>query len=94
VWLSALKVTDLWQHGPDALCGADAPEKLQYAGDPDDGPRRQRFLQTVHFSSAYWHRYVGKNSDPQEWYCTDNRDFVDPDTGKLEYDVKDKATSR
>jgi hypothetical protein len=52
------------------------------------------FSKPYTFPARTWHRYVGANSEPQEWYCTDNRDFVDPETGKLEYDVKDKATSR
>jgi len=46
------------------------------------------------FPTRTWHRYVGKNSEPQEWYCTDNRDYINPETGKLEYDVAGKAISR
>jgi hypothetical protein len=39
-------------------------------------------------------RGIERRNDPQEWACTDNRDFFNPATGKLEYNVKDKAQSR
>ena len=39
-------------------------------------------------------RGIERRNDPQEWACTDNRDYFDPTTGKLEYNVKDKAQSR
>jgi len=39
-------------------------------------------------------RGIERKNEPQEWACTDNRDFLDPNTGKLEYNVKDKAISR
>ena len=39
-------------------------------------------------------RGTDRRNDPQEWACTDNRDYLDPETGKLEYNVQDKAISR
>jgi hypothetical protein len=39
-------------------------------------------------------RGIERRNDPQEWACTDNRDFLDPETGKLELNVKSKAQSR
>ena len=39
-------------------------------------------------------RGIERRNEPQEWACTDNRDYFDPTTGKLEIDVKDKAQSR
>jgi hypothetical protein len=39
-------------------------------------------------------RGIERRNDPQEWACTDNRDYLDPETGKLELNVKDKAQSR
>ena len=39
-------------------------------------------------------RGIERRNEPQEWACTDNRDFFDPTTGKLEYNSKDKAQSR
>ena len=44
-------------------------------------------------STREWHRYTGKNAEPQEWVCSDNRDYYDPETGKLYYDVKDEAVT-
>ena len=44
-------------------------------------------------STREWHRYTGKNAEPQEWVCSDNRDYYDPNTGKLHYDVGDKAVT-
>jgi len=38
-------------------------------------------------------RGIERRNDPQEWACTDNRDYFDPTSGKLEYNVKDKAES-
>jgi len=39
-------------------------------------------------------RGIERRNEPQEWACTDNRDYLDPKTGKLELNVKDKAQSR
>jgi len=39
-------------------------------------------------------RGIERRNEPQEWACTDNRDYFDPNSGKLEYNVKDKAQSR
>jgi hypothetical protein len=39
-------------------------------------------------------RGIERRNEPQEWACTDNRDYFNPATGKLEYNVKDKAQSR
>jgi hypothetical protein len=39
-------------------------------------------------------RGIERRNEPQEWACTDNRDFLDPETGKLELNVKKKAQSR
>jgi len=44
--------------------------------------------------SDKWYRHTGRRSEPQEWVCSDNRDFYDATTGKLEYDVKAKAENR
>jgi hypothetical protein len=38
-----------------------------------------------------YHRYIGQKADPQEWLCSNNRDFYDQEKGDLEHDVKDKA---
>jgi hypothetical protein len=39
-------------------------------------------------------RGIERRNEPQEWACTDNRDFLDEATGELQYNVKDKAQSR
>ena len=39
-------------------------------------------------------RGIERRNDPQEWACSDNRDYFDPSTGKIEYNVKDKAQNR
>jgi len=39
-------------------------------------------------------RGIERRNEPQEWACTDNRDYFDEKTGKSEYNVKDKAQSR
>jgi hypothetical protein len=39
-------------------------------------------------------RGIEQRNEPQEWACTDNRDYFDPTTGKVEYNVKDKALNR
>lgn len=39
-------------------------------------------------------RGIEQRNEPQEWACTDNRDYFDPETGKLEVNVRDKAESR
>lgn len=44
-------------------------------------------------STRVWHRYTGERADPQEWVCSDNRDYYDEQSGKLEYNVEDKAIS-
>ena len=59
---------------------------------------------TVHDSSVFNKPYplpprkflrgIERRNEPQEWACTDNRDFLDPETGKLELNVKNKAQSR
>ena len=36
-------------------------------------------------------RGIERRNEPQEWMCTDNRDYLDPTTGKLELNAKDKA---
>jgi hypothetical protein len=48
---------------------------------------------TPYTSTREWHRYTGRNSDPQEWVCSDNRDYYDTETGKLHYDVQDKSVT-
>ena len=45
-------------------------------------------------STRYWHRHTDRLSEPQEWVCSDNRDFYDNDSGVLEHNVKEKAISR
>jgi hypothetical protein len=52
------------------------------------------FAQPYSFPPREYHRYVGKRSEPQEWVCSDNRDYLDLESGKLEYDVKEKARNR
>lgn len=42
----------------------------------------------------YWQRGTEPRNLPQEWICSDNRDFFDEQSGKVEYNVKDKAQSR
>ena len=39
-------------------------------------------------------RGIERRNEPQEWACTDNRDYFDAASGKIEYNVKDKAESR
>ena len=39
-------------------------------------------------------RGIEQRNEPQEWACTDNRDYFNEATGKLELNVKDKAQSR
>ena len=39
-------------------------------------------------------RGIEQRNEPQEWACTDNRDYFDPTSGKVEYNVKDKAQNR
>ena len=36
-------------------------------------------------------RGIERRNEPQEWMCTDNRDYLDPTTGKLELNAKGKA---
>jgi hypothetical protein len=52
------------------------------------------FKQPYSLPSRRFIRGIERRNDPQEWACTDNRDYFDPTTGKLEYNVKDKAQSR
>jgi len=51
------------------------------------------FAQPYTYSDKFY-RHVGRRSESQEWVCSDNRDYYDPSTGKLEYDVKAKAVSQ
>ena len=39
-------------------------------------------------------RGIEPQNEPQEWACTDNRDYLDPETGELHYNVPDKAQGR
>lgn len=39
-------------------------------------------------------RGIERRNEPQEWACTDNRDYFDPTSGKVEYNAPDKAQSR
>lgn len=39
------------------------------------------------------HRYTGQRSDPQEWVCSDNRDYYDEQNDSLHYNEKQKAIS-
>jgi hypothetical protein len=39
-------------------------------------------------------RGIDRRNGPQEWACTDNRDFFDPTTGTFEYNAKGKAQRR
>jgi hypothetical protein len=52
------------------------------------------FKQPYSLPARRFIRGIERRNDPQEWACTDNRDYFDPTTGKLEYNVKDKAQSR
>jgi hypothetical protein len=52
------------------------------------------FKQPYSLPARRFIRGIERRNDPQEWACTDNRDYFDPNTGKLEYNVKDKAQSR
>jgi hypothetical protein len=36
-------------------------------------------------------RGIERRNEPQEWACTDNRDYFDESTGKLELNARDKA---
>lgn len=44
-------------------------------------------------SKRIWHRYTGPRSDPQEWVCSDNRDYYDEQSDSLHYNEKQKAIS-
>ena len=44
--------------------------------------------------SDLFYRGTARRNEPKEWVCSDNRDYLDPTTGQLEYNVKDKAISR
>jgi len=39
-------------------------------------------------------RGIERRNEPQEWACTDNRDYLDPETGTLELNVREKAQNR
>jgi hypothetical protein len=52
------------------------------------------FKQPYSLPARRYIRGIERRNDPQEWACTDNRDYFDPTTGKIEYNVKDKAQSR
>lgn len=52
------------------------------------------FKQPYTLPSRRYIRGIERRNEPQEWACTDNRDYFDPTSGKLEYNVKDKAQSR
>jgi len=52
------------------------------------------FKQPYRLPPRRYIRGIERRNDPQEWACTDNRDYFDPTSGKLEYNVKDKAQSR
>ena len=52
------------------------------------------FKQPYTLASRRYIRGIERRNEPQEWACTDNRDYFDPTSGKLEYNVKDKAQSR
>lgn len=52
------------------------------------------FRRPYSLPSRRYIRGIEPRNDPQEWACTDNRDYFDPTTGKLEYNAKDKAQSR
>jgi hypothetical protein len=52
------------------------------------------FKQPYRLPPRQFIRGTERRNDPQEWACTENRDFYDPTTGRLEYNVKDKAISR
>jgi len=39
-------------------------------------------------------RGIETRNEPQEWACTDNRDYLNTETGKLEINVKGKAQGR
>ena len=42
-------------------------------------------------SKRIWHRYTGPRSDPQEWVCSDNRDYYDEGSDSLHYNEKKPA---
>lgn len=44
-------------------------------------------------SKRIWHRYTGPRSEPQEWVCSDNRDFYDEQSDTLHYNEREKAIS-
>jgi len=52
------------------------------------------FKQPYSLPARQFIRGIERRNDPQEWACTDNRDYFDPTSGKLEYNVQDKAQSR
>jgi hypothetical protein len=39
-------------------------------------------------STRVWHRHTGRNADPQEWVCSDNRDRYDEKTDTLHYNYQ------
>jgi hypothetical protein len=52
------------------------------------------FKRPYSLPSRRYIRGIERRNEPQEWACTDNRDFFDPTTGTLEYNAKGKAQSR
>jgi hypothetical protein len=52
------------------------------------------FKQPYSLAPRRYIRGIERRNEPQEWACTDNRDYLDPTTGKLEINAKDKAESR
>jgi hypothetical protein len=52
------------------------------------------FKQPYRLPSRRYIRGIERRNEPQEWACTDNRDYFDPTSGKLEYNSQDKAQSR
>lgn len=52
------------------------------------------FKQPYRLAPRRYIRGIERRNEPQEWACTDNRDYLNPTTGKLEVNVKDKAEGR
>ncbi len=44
--------------------------------------------------ARHYVRGIERRNEPQEWACTDNRDYFDEATGKIEYNAQDKAQNR
>jgi hypothetical protein len=52
------------------------------------------FRQPYSLPARRFIRGIERRNEPQEWACTDNRDYFDTETGQLEINVRDKAQSR